>query len=186
MVRFAAVENGLHQSALPSKPKSEASHYGPKDQGKEQPKEKKDKFSFNKVENVTGSTAGAGSGEFHMYRAARRREMERVSAMEKEHKKTVEEQEFQEMRKRAQEEVEMKSQQKAAKRRRKQENAKMRKMMGGQDGKSSNGDEDEAPPALDGVMPGGVPEIANDGTFLEKLLERQKQEQVESKDQDDA
>ncbi|ETV94327.1 hypothetical protein H310_11974 [Aphanomyces invadans] len=128
----------------------------------------KEKFKFNKVDNVSGSTAGAGSGEFHMYRAARRREMERVSAMEKNHKKIEEEREFQEKRRRAQEEVEAKAQQKAAKRRRKLENAKMRKMMG------EHGKEVDKIPALDNVMPGGVPEIANDGTFLDKILALQK------------
>ncbi|KAK2790929.1 hypothetical protein FQN52_005374 [Onygenales sp. PD_12] len=34
------------------------------------------------VANVQGSSAGAGSGEFHVYKAARRREYERVRLME--------------------------------------------------------------------------------------------------------
>ncbi|KAK0747593.1 hypothetical protein B0T21DRAFT_268611, partial [Apiosordaria backusii] len=34
------------------------------------------------VTNVQGSSAGAGSGEFHVYKAARRREYERLRQME--------------------------------------------------------------------------------------------------------
>lgn len=36
------------------------------------------------VANVQGSSAGAGSGEFHVYKAARRREYERIRLMEEE------------------------------------------------------------------------------------------------------
>ncbi|KAI9801507.1 MAG: hypothetical protein M1833_002739 [Piccolia ochrophora] len=36
------------------------------------------------VANVQGSSAGAGSGEFHVYKASRRREYERVRLMEEE------------------------------------------------------------------------------------------------------
>lgn len=36
------------------------------------------------VQNVQGSSAGAGSGEFHVYKASRRREYERLKLMEEE------------------------------------------------------------------------------------------------------
>lgn len=34
------------------------------------------------MKNVQGSSAGAGSGEFHVYKAGRRREYERLKAMD--------------------------------------------------------------------------------------------------------
>lgn len=36
------------------------------------------------MKNVQGSSAGAGSGEFHVYKASRRREYERLKLMEDE------------------------------------------------------------------------------------------------------
>jgi len=48
------------------------------------------------VANVQGSSAGAGSGEFHVYKAARRREYERIRLMEEEVKREAEEKAFRE------------------------------------------------------------------------------------------
>jgi hypothetical protein len=46
------------------------------------------------VANVQGSSAGAGSGEFHVYKAARRREYERIKMMEEEAKKDKDTEDF--------------------------------------------------------------------------------------------
>lgn len=46
------------------------------------------------VTNVQGSSAGAGSGEFHVYKAARRRERERLRVMDEESRAEKEAEEF--------------------------------------------------------------------------------------------
>jgi hypothetical protein len=48
------------------------------------------------VQNVQGSSAGAGSGEFHVYKASRRRENERVRLMEEEVEKEARDREWEE------------------------------------------------------------------------------------------
>jgi hypothetical protein len=50
----------------------------------EPPKEKTIRPPREMVKNVQGSSAGAGSGEFHVYKASRRREYERLKLMEDE------------------------------------------------------------------------------------------------------
>ncbi|KAJ6780960.1 hypothetical protein PWT90_06023 [Aphanocladium album] len=46
------------------------------------------------VTNVQGSSAGAGSGEFHVYKAARRREYERLREMDAEVRREQDQEEF--------------------------------------------------------------------------------------------
>lgn len=46
------------------------------------PKEKTIREAREMMKNVQGSSAGAGSGEFHVYKASRRREYERLKIMD--------------------------------------------------------------------------------------------------------
>ena len=48
------------------------------------PKEKTVRPAREMMKNVQGSSAGAGSGEFHVYKAGRRREYERLKILEEE------------------------------------------------------------------------------------------------------
>lgn len=51
------------------------------------PKEKGIRPPREMMKNVQGSSAGAGSGEFHVYKASRRREYERLKLMDEEAQK---------------------------------------------------------------------------------------------------
>ena len=74
------------------------------------------------VSNVQGSSAGAGSGEFHVYKASRRREYERLRAMDEEVEKEQADAEFEQRR----DEMRTKDEEQAAKNRAKREKAKAR------------------------------------------------------------
>ncbi|KAL1591923.1 hypothetical protein SLS60_011515 [Paraconiothyrium brasiliense] len=75
------------------------------------------------VANVQGSSAGAGSGEFHVYKASRRREYERLRMMDEQVKKEEDEKEFQKRK----DELERKDREKTEKNRAKREKARARK-----------------------------------------------------------
>ncbi|KAF2399571.1 DUF1168-domain-containing protein [Trichodelitschia bisporula] len=74
------------------------------------------------VANVQGSSAGAGSGEFHVYKASRRREYERVRMMEEEVSKEQADKEWQEKM----EEVRRRDEQKRNKNKARRDKAKAR------------------------------------------------------------
>ncbi|KAF2480316.1 hypothetical protein BDY17DRAFT_255861 [Neohortaea acidophila] len=86
------------------------------------------------VANVQGSSAGAGSGEFHVYKASRRREYERLRLMDEEVEKEEKEKEWrekQEERRKLDEEKLSKNQLKRAKAKLRKER---KKIEGGGDG----------------------------------------------------
>lgn len=104
------------------------------------------------VANVQGSSAGAGSGEFHVYKASRRREYERLRLMDEEVKKEEEEKEFQKRK----EEQERLDREKTEKNRTKREKARARKAkqkkgQKGQKGEAANSD--QGAPAAEGPKP---------------------------------
>ncbi|KEP51629.1 DUF1168 domain protein [Rhizoctonia solani 123E] len=102
------------------------------------PKEKTIRPPREMMKNVQGSSAGAGSGEFHVYKQSRRREYERLKMMEEESKKEQETAEF-EARKR---EREAQSEAKTAKNRAKRQKKKSRAMgKATQDGASGNSED---------------------------------------------
>ena len=81
------------------------------------------------VANVQGSSAGAGSGEFHVYKASRRREYERVKLMDEELKKEKADEEYQ----RKLEEAKRRDEEKTDKNRKRREKRKAtkKKVQGG-------------------------------------------------------
>lgn len=94
------------------------------------------------VTNVQGSSAGAGSGEFHVYKAARRRETERLRIMDEEVRKTEEEKDFQEKMEKLKEEDNAKTRKNREKRERmklRKEKAKMNKNTGKTGDQVANG-----------------------------------------------
>lgn len=82
------------------------------------------------VSNVQGSSAGAGSGEFHVYKAARRREYERLKEMDEEVKREKDQAQFEKDKA----ERDRKDDEKTRKNREKRERMKARKANKGKGG----------------------------------------------------
>lgn len=71
------------------------------------------------MKNVSGSSAGAGSGEFHVYKQQRRREYERIQLMEEQAQKQAEQDEFDRKRAALDQQAESKTDKNRAKREKK-------------------------------------------------------------------
>ncbi|KAF9450432.1 DUF1168-domain-containing protein [Macrolepiota fuliginosa MF-IS2] len=88
------------------------------------PKDKTIRPAREMMKNVQGSSAGAGSGEFHVYKAGRRREYERLKLMDEEAQKEALTAEFDRKRKEAEKTTEAKTAKNRMKRQKKKERAK--------------------------------------------------------------
>lgn len=92
------------------------------------------------VTNVQGSSAGAGSGEFHVYKASRRRDYERIRLMEEEARREEELKEWEEKQKQAKEKDESKTSKNRKRRDKKKANMEKTKgVKAGGDEKETNG-----------------------------------------------
>lgn len=96
--------------------------------------EEKLKFITEKVPtrimNISGSNAGAGSGEFHMYRMARRREQMRLQRIDEQDKDDQADGEFRERKRRQHEQDEARAAKNRAQRQKKKQKQKGGKASG--------------------------------------------------------
>ena len=79
-----------------------------------------------KVVNPYGSAAGAGSGDFHVYRHARARELERIATLEHSERQRIADQEFRDQLERARQHEAERTEQRRKKRQRQKEAQKRR------------------------------------------------------------
>lgn len=117
------------------------------------------------VANVQGSSAGAGSGEFHVYKASRRREYERLRLMQGEVDKEKGDQEWE----RKQEEIRRKDEEKTEKNRRRREKKNAaRKNKKGSSGNGQGSDAAMADQSANGAsghaLDGGMDGVQNTGS----------------------
>ncbi|KDQ57522.1 hypothetical protein JAAARDRAFT_35232 [Jaapia argillacea MUCL 33604] len=91
------------------------------------PKDKNLRAPREMMKNVQGSSAGAGSGEFHVYKASRRREYERLKLLEEQSEKETVEAEFERKKREWEEQAEAKTAKNRSKRQKKKEKARLAK-----------------------------------------------------------
>jgi len=104
------------------------------------PKEKTIRPPREMMKNVQGSSAGAGSGEFHVYKQSRRREYERLKIMEETAKKEQDAAEFEQRKREREEQSNAKTAKNRAKRQKKKNRAMGKEAQGGIDGAGAGED----------------------------------------------
>ena len=82
---------------------------------------------IEKIENLPGSTSGAGSGDFHQYRNLKRREEARLELMELEYREKKQKEEFDQIRENHKQKIEANKLKKSLKRQKKKERKKLMK-----------------------------------------------------------
>lgn len=93
----------------------------------EKSKEKEPRAPHEFIRNVWGSSAGAGSGDFHVYRGVRRREYARQKFIDEKAEKTGKDQEYQKKIEQNQKAAEERTAKKRAKRNKKKQKLKAKK-----------------------------------------------------------
>jgi len=156
------------------------------------------KVATEKVVNPYGSTSGAGSGEFHVYRHSRAREMARWNALDEHAKQQKAEQEFKNSLQVDQDQRETKASKNRKKRQREKEAKRRKKVLKAagidvqKSAPGSNQDEEEftyipvarqrqqekkSKPAEASVSePSSEGTFANDGSFLEMMRQKLQEE----------
>lgn len=95
------------------------------------------------VRETSGSTAGAGSLNFHVYRIERRREMERLQQMDTDHDRLIADQNFHAQLERNRREAETRTAVRAEKRKRRKERARSQRKRPHGDASKDDDDDDE-------------------------------------------
>lgn len=93
----------------------------------EKSKEKEPRAPHEFIRNVWGSSAGAGSGDFHVYRGVRRREYARQKFIDEKAEKTAKDQEYQKKIEQNQKAADERTAKKRAKRNKKKQKLKAKK-----------------------------------------------------------
>ena len=107
-----------------------------------------------KIENLPGSTAGAGSGDFHQYRNLKRREEARLEAMELDYRDRKVNEEFEQLKEMYKQQSLAVTAKKARKRQNKKERKKIMKELKGEAEKLNA--------------------FPNDGSFIDIIRKKQK------------